>query len=51
MVQSIISTALTGIMPYLAPIVFIVGGVTFADQIRDLIVKAVGGGYKSNRRT
>lgn len=51
MLQNIIQTTFSGIMPYLAPLIFIIGGVAVADRLRDLLVNAFNkSAYSSKRR-
>lgn len=51
MIQDMIVVVVKGIIPYLAPIIFIIGVVTVADRIRDLMVTAFNrSAYGSKRR-
>lgn len=51
MIADMILVVVKGILPYLSPIVFIIGAVTVADRIRDLMVTAFNrSAYGSKRR-
>lgn len=51
MINDIVSTAIGSVMPYLAPIVFLIGAFTVSDRLRDLIVNAfTKAAYGTKRR-